>query len=77
MKGTTKKDKSCEAAFTVRIKRNNSCIRYHDPHVKDGLTAVVKISFVHSHSINDADSWSWLRRSKETRDIFINYFEKG
>lgn len=71
------KNKDCPATLSVRIKKNTKYIRYQDKYAKEGLLGVILIDFHHSHHINEAEAWNWLKRSNETKEIFINYFKSG
>lgn len=55
------KNKECGAKLTVRIKYNTKDVRYKDKYVKEGYMGIININFVHSHSVNNAESWRWLR----------------
>lgn len=71
------KNKQCQASLNVRIKRDTKYTRCRDPYVKEGLRAILRIKFQHSHHINVAEAWGWLKRKDETRQTFIKYFNNG
>ncbi|XP_063228423.1 condensin-2 complex subunit D3-L-like isoform X1 [Bacillus rossius redtenbacheri] len=73
----TQKNKNCKASLTVRIKKDSRNTRYRDPYIKEGLLAVINIDFRHSHLVNVAEAWKWLKRSTDTRDTFLGYFRDG
>lgn len=71
------KNKNCLATLSAQIKRNNKDTRYRDPFIKEGLCAIIKINFHHSHKINVAEAWNWLPRFDTTKQNFIDYFATG
>ncbi|XP_057666851.1 uncharacterized protein LOC130900328 [Diorhabda carinulata] len=55
---------------------NRNTIR-NDPLLKRGLNMVITINFEHTHNVQVAEAFSYLRMDKNTEDIFLKYFEGG
>lgn len=45
--------------------------------IPDDLFLISQINFEHSHKINNAEAYSYLRVPKSVQDEFIQYFSKG
>ena len=65
------------ATVKVRIKKDTQWTRRVDPFMKRNLNAVIDINFSHSHQLNVAEVWKWLRRSEDTKETFLEYFNNG
>ena len=65
------------ATLKVRIKKDTQWTRKVDPFMKRNLNTVTDINFSHSHQINVAEAWKWLRRSEDTKETFLEYFNNG
>jgi hypothetical protein len=50
---------------------------YRDAYVREGLVAIMKVKFLHSHRINVSEAWRWLKRHPEVNETFIGYFNNG
>jgi hypothetical protein len=67
----------CKAFISLHVKHNNKDMRYRDTYIRVGLVAIIKVTFLHSHRINVAEAWNWLKRHPEIKEIFIRYFNNG
>lgn len=68
---------NCSAALSIRIKHDTKDVRYKDKFVKEGLCGVIELHWCHTHLVQNAEAWTWLRRSEETKNTFILYFKNG
>ena len=66
--GKRKKSQQCSATLLVRIKHDTKFIRCCDPCAKRGLFAIIMIDNRHSHLLENAEAWKWLKRTDQTND---------
>lgn len=78
-----KNNYNCTASFVVKVKRDTKHTRSYDSYVQEGLFGFLRMKFKHSHSLydskewTDAQTWSYLRKSKKIRRTFNSYFSSG
>ena len=74
---STKGSFGCKATLRIRVKRSNRFVHYRDSYAKRGLYGVITVNNVHSHLIDTSQALQWLRRTDETKKIFLAYFNEG
>lgn len=76
----SKRSTSCQAKIDIKIKKLNKDTKRNDPFLKSHdppLQAVIVMHTRHNHYQHSFDAMSFLRATKETREIFRQYFEDG
>jgi len=68
---TSRKSQNCGASVIVRVKRNSKDVRYRDPFVGRGLCAVMTINNQHTHLLENAEAWKWLKRTPQTEATLL------
>ncbi|KAG6443537.1 uncharacterized protein LOC115455969 isoform X1 [Manduca sexta] len=69
--------RGCNATLDLTFKLVNKHTCRNDQALKEGYCVVIKVSYCHSHEINAATAYSFLRSSDETDDRFKEYFKAG
>lgn len=71
------RNKKCKATIDFKFKKINRFTIRNDPLLKEGKNVIININSHHSHKVNVADAFGYLRLSPETRKIFHSYFNSG
>lgn len=71
------RNKSCKAQIDFKFKKINRNTIKNDVLLKNGINVVIKIKFEHSHKVNVAEAFGYLRVNKTVQDIFELYFASG
>ncbi|KAK3914312.1 Master replication protein, partial [Frankliniella fusca] len=79
-KDDSKRSTRCQAKIDIKIKKLNKDTQKNDPFLKSHdppLQAVIVMHTQHNHYQLSFDAMSFLRATKETTEIFRQYFEDG
>lgn len=71
------RDKNCKAQLDFKFKKINRNTIKNDVLLKNGINVVIHINFEHSHRINVAEAFGYLRLNKTVQDVFHSYFASG
>lgn len=71
------RNKKCKASIDFKFKKVNRNTIKNDVLLKDAINVKVTINFTHSHKINVAEAFGYLRVSKKTKEVFELYFKSG
>lgn len=68
------RNEKCKASIDFKFKKINRNTIKNDVLLKDAINVKVTINFSHSHKVNVADAFGYLRVSKKTKEVFELYF---
>lgn len=71
------RSRGCNATIDFKFKKVNRNTCRYDADLKEGYTVLLKINYSHSHLINVAEAYSYLRSTEETDVTFRKYFDSG
>uniref|UniRef100_A0A2S2NK50 Uncharacterized protein n=1 Tax=Schizaphis graminum TaxID=13262 RepID=A0A2S2NK50_SCHGA len=74
---TRNRNKQCQAAIKIVIKKDTIHTRRRDEHLRNGLNTEIQIKFIHTHKLHNAEAYSFLKVSNGIHDNFVSYFNNG
>lgn len=69
--------RACKASIDIKAKKINRHTCRYDENLKEGYNVTIIVQFHHSHLVNVAEAFSYLRSDSETNAAFYQYFESG